>query len=291
MTETRPLFSRDQLCQRWTRKRVSFRPAGEPFNTSRHEVVLIGEAEAKAFCGAHHYSGSMPPARVRVGMMRKMPFQRDELVGLALFSVPMQAASLSKWLKADMETGVECGRFLCTDVVEGNGESFLIAAANRILARETRITSVLAYADPLPRYDEDANLIKYGHVGVIYMASNARLLGRSKPRTLIITPSGHVVSERSLAKIRKQESGSAYAYRQLLVAGAPERRFGEDPADYVTRALAEGPFRRLPHPGNYVYGWSCGNRLERRMVNNRLGEGLPYPGRPIPHSESVTAVT
>lgn len=282
MIDTLPLFPHSQLCQRWTRQRMSFRPAGEPFEPSRHEVVLIGEADAKAFCVRHHYSKSMPPARVRVGMMRKMPFQKEELVGLAVFSVPMQAAALSKYLKADMDTGVECGRFLCTDVVEGNGESYLIAAANRLLARHTKFRAVLSYADPLERHDEEGRIIKPGHYGTIYMASSAKLLGRSNPRTLILTPSGHVLSERSLSKVRKQETGAAYAYRQMLAAGAPERRFGEDPVAYVTRALDEGPFRRVRHPGNYVYAWACGSRHERRIVNVRIGEGLPYPRKPVP---------
>lgn len=126
-------------CQRWTAKRVSFRPAGEPFNPDRHECVLLSESDAKAFCAAHHYSGSMPPARLRVGLMRKMPFEAARLVGAAIFSVPMQNAVLTKYLKADMQTGVELGRFICTDEVEGNGESFFIAAANRMLRVHTHL--------------------------------------------------------------------------------------------------------------------------------------------------------
>lgn len=264
-------------CQRWTKKRMSFRPAGEPFNAGRHEVVLLGESDAKAFCTKHHYSSSMPPARVRVGMMRKMPFKSDELVGLAVFSVPMQAASLSKYLKADMQTGVELGRFLCTDVVESNGESWLIGQANRLLQRETKIRSVLSYCDPLERLNEAGEVIKPGHIGTIYQSAGASLLGRSSPRTLVFARSGHVISERGLSKIRNEETGAAYAYRQLVAAGAPERHFGEHPADYVRRALECGAFTKIKHPGNYVYAWACGNKIERRIGRSRIGPGLPYP--------------
>lgn len=264
-------------CQRWTKKRMSFRPAGEPFDASRHEVVLLSESDAKAFCNFHHYSSSMPPARVRVGMMRKMPFQAAELVGLAVFSVPMQAASLSKYLKADMQTGVELGRFLCTDVVESNGESWLIGQANRLLQRETKIRSVLSYCDPLERLNEAGEVIKPGHIGTIYQSAGASLLGRSSPRTLVFARSGHVISERGLSKIRNEETGAAYAYRQLVAAGAPERLFGEHPADYVRRALDCGAFTKVKHPGNYVYAWACGNKIERRIGRERIGPGLPYP--------------
>lgn len=85
------------------------------------------------------------------------------------------------------------------------------------------------------------------------------------------------ISERALSKIRAGDSGAAYAYRQLLAAGAPEREWGEEPADYVRRALTSGAFTKIRHPGNYVYGMGCGNKLERRLVRARLGPGLPYP--------------
>ena len=32
-------------CQRWTRRRMSFRPAGELFNPDRHEVVLLKDTD------------------------------------------------------------------------------------------------------------------------------------------------------------------------------------------------------------------------------------------------------
>lgn len=264
-------------CQRWTRRRVSFRPAGERFNPERHEVVLLNDTDAKAFCAEHHYAGTLPPARLRVGLMRKMAFSPDALVGLAVFSVPMQNAVLEKYLKADMETGAELGRFVCTDVVEGNGESWFIRAACRLLQRETKIRSIVSYCDPLPRTDEFGRITKYGHVGIIYQSVSATLLGRSSPRTLVLSRSGQVISERALSKIRAGDSGAAYAYRQLLAAGAPEREWGEEPADYVRRALTSGAFTKIRHPGNYVYGMGCGNKLERRLVRARLGPSLPYP--------------
>jgi hypothetical protein len=264
-------------CQRWTRRRMSFRPAGELFNPDRHEVVLLNDTDAKAFCAAHHYASAMPPARLRVGLMRKMAFSADALVGLAVFSVPMQNAVLEKYLKADMETGAELGRFVCTEAVEGNGESWLIRAACRLLQRETKIRSIVSYCDPVPRVDEFGNITKFGHLGTIYQAVSAKLLGRSSPRTLVLSRSGQVISERALSKICAGDSGAAYAYRQLLAAGAPEREWGEEPGDYVRRALSSDAFTRIRHPGNYVYGMGCGNKLERRLVSTRMGPGLPYP--------------
>ena len=65
-----------------------------------------------------------------------------------------------------------------------------------------------------------------------------------------------MVSARALSKLRNDDRGAAYAYRDLLAAGAPPRQLGEDNRAYVARALAEGPFRRFKHPGNLTYTWA-----------------------------------
>lgn len=64
---------------------------------------------------------------------------------------------------------------------------------------------------------------------------------------------GRTVSERALSKIRCQERGWEGAMRALLVAGAPARRFGEEPDAWLARALSSGAFRRTQHPGNHAY--------------------------------------
>jgi hypothetical protein len=265
------------VCQRWQNKRTSFRPAGELFNPGRHEVVVLSESDARGFITEHHYSGSMPASRFRAGLMRKMPFGRDVLAGVAVFSVPMQAAVLSRHLKADVQTGAELGRFVLLDEVEGNGETYFLAAANRLLARETPIRAVVSYSDPIARVCEDGRILKPGHIGVIYQASGFRMVGRSSPRTLVLTGSGLVISDRALSKIRNQEQGHAYAYQQLLAAGAPERKFGEDPRSYVQRALQSGCFTRHRHPGNFVYTYAVGSPAEKRRIMSGFAPALPYP--------------
>jgi hypothetical protein len=46
--------------------------------------------------------------------------------------------------------------------------------------------------------------------------------------------------------------------RQLVDLGAPARFLFEDGASYVSRALREGSFRRVRHPGNHVFAWQLG---------------------------------
>jgi hypothetical protein len=127
----------------------------------------------------------------------------------------------------------------------------------------------------MPRRNVDGTSFRPGHVGIIYQAHNGRYVGRSRPEWLWIDQQGRVLSPRTLSKLRNDEVGAAGAYETLRRAGAPDRRPFEDGAAYVTRALAEGPFRLVKHPGNHTYVWPIG---ERQPATRRgMPPALPYP--------------
>lgn len=238
--------------QRWLFGRPTWRPAGEVIDPSQYGVeVLPDDRRAKAFVERHHYSGSYPAARCRVGLYRMR-----ELVGVAVFSVPAQAAALAKWTGTSVVDGIELGRFVLVDDVPGNGETWFLARAIRAMRAELpEVRAILSYSDPMPRRTADGVQVTGGHIGTIYQAHNARYLGRSSRETLILDRAGRTVSRRSLSKLRNGERSAGVAYRRLLEAGAPPRQLGEGDAAYVARALAEGPFQRVRHPGNHVYAW------------------------------------
>ena len=248
-------------CDRWRDGRRSYRPAGEPIDTSRYEVRLIPEADAKRFVIRTHYSKSYPAARARGGLFRFNPFGRDELVGVVVYSVPMQGRAIPRWTGLEPNAGVEIGRLVLLDDVPANGESWFVARANRLMLDALPdVRGLLTYADPAQ-----------GHVGTIYQALNYRFVGRSSPRTHIVGVDGKVVSGRMLSKIRLDEQGATYSYDKLRALGAPARRLMEEGAAYVKRALAEGPFSRRRHPGNLAYVWAA-NKRDRRQ----LPPALPY---------------
>lgn len=262
-------------CQRWRCRRDTYRPAGEPIDPSRYGVEPIErEGVAKAFVVAHHYEGSFPAARVRVGLYRSQRFHTAELVGVAVFSVPAQPASIPRWTGTD--AGVCLGRLVLLDDVPANGETWFLARAFRALELQAPdVRAVLSYSDPVARRRLDGVVTTPGHVGTIYQAHNGRHLGRSASETLWLDGEARVVSRRALSKIRNDERGAAAAYRRLVEAGAPHRRPGEDGAAYVQRALLEGPFRRVRHPGNHVYAWPVG--ADRRRTAEGFVESKPYP--------------
>lgn len=260
------------VVQRWRARRATYRPAGEPIDPSRYGVELLpDDRRARAFVEANHYSGAYPAARLRVGLYRMR-----ELVGVAVFSVPAQQAAIPRW--CGTPAGVELGRFVLLDDVPANGETWFLARAFRALRSELpEVRAVLSYSDPLPRQRADGSVLTPGHVGTIYQALNGRHVGRGAAETLWLDRDGRTVSRRALSKLKNGERGGEGVYRRLLELGAPARRESEDWSAYVPRALADGPFRRLRHPGNLAYVWAVG--AGQRETAARFPAAQPYPKR------------
>lgn len=251
--------------QRWRRGRDSYRRAGEAFRPQDYDVTLIGtDNVAKAFVAEHHYSGSYPAARVRVGL-----HERDELVGVAVFSVPAQPRCLD-CVPGDAASCVELGRFVLLDRVPFNAESWLLGRAFELLRRDG-YTGVVSFSDPAPRRRADGSTVFGGHIGTIYQATNATYLGRSKAETRRLLPDGALLHGRALTKIRHRRRGWRYATGLLEQHGAEPLRSDEDAAAWVSRWVGRLT-RPLRHPGNHKYAWAL-HRRDRR----HLPGGLPYP--------------
>ena len=245
--------------QRWRAKRSSWAPEHTLFDPKQYDVVVLEERAAKNFIVAHHYSGTYPAARFRVGLVRG-----EELVGVAVFSVPCNQKVLARY--ADLEThaqGVELGRLVLLDDVAYNAESWFLARAFKLLKRTLGVRFCLSFSDPIPRYTERGALVKPGHVGQIYQALNAQYYGRASPATMLLMPDGRVMNPRSLGKIRREERGMTYALKQLERAGAPAILQGESGASYVERVTPL--FRTFRHPGNLSYGWSFDKHVETKL--------------------------
>lgn len=246
----------EQPCQRWTERRARYRPSGERIDPSRYGVDLVADGEARRFTERHHYSGSWPAVRLSVGLYRSRRWITPELVGVAAFSVGVQPRALPRWTGVGAAEGVELGRFVLVDDVPGNGESWFLARAFRALRSALpAVQAVLSYSDPLRRLAEDGTVVTPGHIGVIYQAHNARYHGLAAARTIYVDAHGRTISRRAIDKIRGGERGWEGAARRLVDGGAPHRRPGEDPADWIARVLAGPSLRPVRHPGNHVYSW------------------------------------
>jgi len=254
--------------QRWRDRRDVYRPAGETIRTAAYDVEPIADDRtARAFVERHHYSGTYPAARFRVGLYR-----RAELVGVAVFSHPCNDRVLTNvFPRLSARDAVELGRFVLLDEVPANGETWFLARAFDVL-RAAGIRGVVSFSDPVARTDVHGRRLFAGHLGTIYQAHNARFLGRGDGRTLTLLPDATVFSHRAACKIRAGARGWRYASAQLVAYGAqPLEEDADRPGrEAWLRRWLSALTRRLRHPGCYRYAWGLDRRVE-------LPDGARYP--------------
>ena len=263
--------------QRWRERRDTFVSGTTTIDPSRYAADVVScPAVAKPFVETHHYSGTFPASRLSVGLFANGPGRRSVLSRIATFSVPMNNAAVPKHAgRVRPNHGVELGRFVLLDTVPGNGETWFLSRAFRLLrAGKPEIQSVIAYADPMQRRGPSGEVIKPGHVGGIYAAFGAAYRGRTRPRTELTEPSGTVVSERALSKIRNDERGAAYASEALLERGA-KRSPGASGRAWVADLRASGWLRRRRHPGNHIYAFTL------TKAARLAARGLPALAYPV----------
>jgi hypothetical protein len=262
-----------EQCLRWEGQKNRWRhPDQGAIRTAEYEVAPVAEAPARAFVEAHHYSGSWPSPRLRYGL-----YHGDHLVGVAVFSVPMQSRVLTIPFPSlvPMWESLELGRFVLLDQVPANGESWFLARCFELIRREG-VKGVVSFSDPVPRTTADGGVVFPGHIGYIYQGSNAIRAGRSTTRTLTLLPDGTVLSERSIQKMRGGEQGRDGVERRLRSYGASPRRPSETDAEYLKRALEEIGVRKLKHRGNIRYLFPLGSAREKRLIEIGIPRG-PYP--------------
>lgn len=289
-------------CQRWNLRQHSWthRRAGG-FRSELYRVVPICERTARSYVCTHHYLGSFPAARRNYGLYLTGTAPADpsvlpdpaappdaDLVSVAVFGIPASRAVLTNPLP-DLEPyteSLELSRFVLEGEAltpgqrggraPGNSESWFLARTLERLADEG-VRAVVAFSDPVPRVINGRTIFP-GHQGLIYRASNAHYAGRSTPRLITLLPDGTTLSDRAISKIRRQESGHAYAERRLIALGANPRIGGAATASaWLNDALHEISATRVRHAGCHRYILAT-TRAQRRALRLRL-DARPYPGR------------
>lgn len=256
--------------QRWHQGRDRYRPAGEPIDTRHYEVAGIdGDATAKAFVLTHHYSGTYPAARFRFGLYGRS----GRLAGVAVFSHPANNRVLTNTFPCPALAAVELGRFVLTDDVPGNGETWFLGRCFAALRREG-LEGVVSFSDPTARTTADGATVFGGHVGTIYQAHNGIYLGRGTSRVLRVLPDGSVLSARAISKLRAGDRGWRHVAELLVRYGAPKPT-----ADLREWAAQWVPVltRPLRHPGNHKYAWGLATATRRSLPDT-----LPFPKQTDP---------
>lgn len=269
LTELNPA---SDYCQRWNHRQHTWRHRRDGgFDRDSYTVEALDEAIAKTYVTTHHYSGSYPAARLRYGL-----FDAGELVGVAVFGIPVQTSVLTNPFPElePFTESLELSRFVLADACPSNSETWFLARCFEEAAA-VGLRGVVSFADPVPRIIA-GRVIAPGHVGTIYKASNATYTGRGAPQTMTLLPTGLVLNNRAKSKVRNQEQGHDNVERKLVALGARTMRAGEQPASWLADVLDNIGATKVRHRGNHRYLFAVGSKAQRRQVH-MAGDVLAYP--------------
>jgi hypothetical protein len=256
------------------------------FDPSSHEVVHVrAHAEARAFVGTHHYSGTWKGGG-QVFELRR----RAKLVGVAVYSQPGGPAVLARWFPGHEKEALELSRLVLLDDVLFNAETWFLARTRELLWRLGYL-GVISFSDPAPRDLAGGGFVFPGHVGTTYQAASALYVGRTKREAQWLFGDGSVFPLRCRTKIRAYARGAPpavcqgweYARDVLLARGAPPFTFAfGDAAAAVWCDVALGYLARARiHPGQHRYLWAKKGAARRDLERHLAATGI----RPLPYPE------
>ena len=147
-------------------------------------IIPISREDAKKVIVRHHYSHTLPGGtKMCFGIMRN-----GKLLGVMVFGVgPFYGYKLV--MGATPEDVVTLTRLWLSDELPKNSESKVLGIALRSLRKETSLKFVIAYSDPA-----------FGHLGIIYQATNWLYTGFSTAMPLYDIGDGTLHHSRSLAQ-------------------------------------------------------------------------------------------
>ena len=181
-------------------------------------VTPCERSEIKDFIEHHHYSHNIN------GCISDYCFKltyKNNLVGAAFFG-RMAMANQWKRFSNTPDDVTELRRLVCIDNTPKNTESYFIGRMLKWLKRNTQINVVVSYADK-----------EYGHVGIIYKASNFKLVGESKGAKVIIWGNKRYHDKAIRTKYRGELKPFAKELKQALDSGEAYYKSTKNKVVYV----------------------------------------------------------
>ena len=135
-------------------------------------VELVERKDIKDFIETWHYSKSINGCIADYCFALYSP---DNAMKGAMFYGRFAMANQWKRFTDDPENVIELRRLCCVDDTPKNAESFFIGKSLRLLSKHWRAGIVVSYADK-----------EYNHSGIIYKASNFKMVGEIPGAKVII---------------------------------------------------------------------------------------------------------
>ncbi len=154
--------------------------------------------EIEGFIEKWHYSHSINGVKTKYCF--KLVNEKNDIVGAIIYAGFGMANVWRKYAE-EIDDVVELRRLCCVDDTPKNTESFFISKTLLWLKKNTKVKTVISYADET-----------YGHKGTVYKASNFKFLGTTKPVKLI-SFKGKLWHDKT---IRTKHNGKLKPYAQKL---------------------------------------------------------------------------
>lgn len=193
-------------------------------SVKNYTVELCERKEIKEFIEEWHYSHSIN------GLMSDYCFKLmdgDKLIGAMIYG-KMAMANVWKKYGEKKEDSIELRRLCCIDDTPKNTESYFIGQTIKWLIKNTKIKTIVSYADP-----------EYGHEGVIYQATNFDMIGKTSAGRVIMF-NGRKYHDKT---IRTKYKGELKPFAQK-----------------IKNALDEGDAYYKKTKGKYIYVYDLNKR-------------------------------
>jgi len=197
-------------------------------SVKKYTIEICERDEIKKFIETWHYSKSIN------GLMSDFCFKLmddNEIIGGMIYGKMAMANAWKKYGTTANEV-IELRRLCCIDDTPKNTESYFIGGTLKWLLKNSEIKTVVSYADP-----------EYGHEGIIYQASNFKLIGKTAKGKVII----HNGKKYHDKAIRTKYKGELKPFARRL-----------------KKALEDGEAFYKNTEGKYIYVYN----LEKRRKNN-----------------------
>jgi hypothetical protein len=140
-------------------------------NVSEFKVYICNRKEIKYFVEKWHYSKSING--IKSNYCFKLVDNNGMTIGVIIYG-KLALGGVAKKYVNDENDIIELRRLCCIDNTPKNTESYFISKTIKYLKKYTNIKTIISYADQT-----------YGHTGIVYKATNFRLVGMTKPGKMI----------------------------------------------------------------------------------------------------------
>lgn len=173
-------------------------------STKCYEVRLVERKDIKDFMEKWHYSHSIN------GLISDYCFgmyYNDTMIGAMIYG---RMAMANQWKKygEKAEDVIELRRLACINTTLRNAESYFIGKTLRYLKKHSNIKTVVSYADTY-----------YGHEGIIYKATNFKLVGKTAKGRFIMYNGKHYHDKTIRTKYKGKLKPFAQEVKDALETG------------------------------------------------------------------------